>query len=205
MHHGSCVTAKAVGTINGVKKNATGSVMLKIPLASVSDNIWAFSTARDLSMDNRTETVVVYARAGKPQGNDPFWPRIKELMQEIFDAGGIVVTAAGNAAETSGREQVDQLPPMWASPDFPLIVVGAVDNVGYHAPFSQRGKAVIIYAPGVGISCPHSSPSTSYYGTSFAAPMVSPTFHTLHLQDRVSLHNPNHKGRRSPCELALSS
>ena len=146
--------------------------MLKASL-SENDMNWAFSRARDLSISLLSSVVVIVPKGRKlsPGRIPPDVNRIQEIIQEIFDSGGVVVTAAGNAGATAGRSQVDMVPADWNSPNFPIIVVGAVDNEGNVAPFSQGGPKVTIHAPGVGVSCPQSD-ERQYSGTSYAAPMV---------------------------------
>lgn len=138
------------------------------------EQIWAFSKARDLTKELFGNTVIAFPRGRRllPGKQYPDVDRIKELMQEIFDASGVIVVPAGNGAKDPERTMVDGVPALWARSDFPLIVVGAVDNDGNRAPFSQGGNKVSIHAPKVRLSCPHDD-ERQFSGTSYVAPMVS--------------------------------
>ena len=177
--HGTCVTSKAIGLSNGVYKYPERGIMLKSS-PSVFETLWAFSKARDITKNPGMASVVVFTGA-TPDTDESLtlWIRVKEIIKEIFEAGSIVVVTAGNYAEAPGRSNVDTIPASWASSEFPLIVVGAVDNLGNRASFSQTGSNLVtMHAPGVGVSCPHSE-QHEFSGTSFAAPMVSLSLTTI--------------------------
>ena len=66
-----------------------------------------------------------------------------------MNLGVIVVVAVGNSAKTAGFFNSDYLSKL-ASASFPLIRVGAVDNTGALAAFSQEGD---VYTCGVNALC----------------------------------------------------
>lgn len=90
----------------------------------------------------------------------------------IFDLGGTIVVPSGNQATTLGRQDVDTLPALWESPAFPLIVVGAVDNMGTITPFSQGPTHVTTWAPGLQVQCARRYGFRTSSGTSFSTGMV---------------------------------
>ena len=180
--HGTCIMSKAMGLINGVYKNPKTGIMLKSS-GSIFDTLWALSFARDLSRDAPSRVVIVFTTASSetPTEQAPYYlTRIKQIIQEIFDGDGIVVIPAGNYAGSAGRFSVDTIPAIWSSASFPLIVVGAVDDQGVPAAFSQGGSIVSAHAPGVNLACPYDT-KVHFSGTSFATSMVStPRHHEMH-------------------------
>lgn len=80
----------------------------------------------------------------KPQKN-----YMQSLLKAIMDLGVVCVCAAGNSAKTLGFPRTGY-PAALASDAFPLIPVGAVDNTGAIADFSQEG---MIYTVGVNFPC----------------------------------------------------
>ncbi len=89
------------------------------------------------------------------------------LEQAIKNSGMLFVCSAGN-----DNSNTPSYPASFRLPN--LISVGAVNNNGSLAPFSNYGQFVDVAAPGVGIYS--TLPNNSYgfsYGTSVAAPFVS--------------------------------
>ena len=79
--------------------------------------------------------------------------RIKQITKELIDDGIVIAGPAGKGKNKDpGRREV-QAPGAWESPELPLIIVGAVDNQGYEAPFSQGLNHVTVSAPGNPIEC----------------------------------------------------
>ena len=141
------------------------------------DIFWAFSFTRDSFMDGdfKNRSVILFtASARQTRENLSYWIRIKSIMQDMLDAGAVIVVPSGNYAQISNRSQsIDTIPAAWATPDFPLIVVGAVNDLRHRAPFSQGPQKVTVYAPGKDVECagsPNSLKKAS--GTSYAAAMV---------------------------------
>lgn len=92
---------------------------------------------------------------------------VNAAVKRAVDAGCIVVAAAGNTGTN-----IVQYPARYDN----VISVGATDQDGHIAQFSQYGSDVDVYAPGVRIFGNYISELTSIghgSGTSFAAPMVS--------------------------------
>lgn len=82
----------------------------------------------------------------------------RDDIKALMDHGVIVVVAAGNHAKKTDdngdlRPEIDTTPSIFEGPDYPLIVIGATDNTGEPADFSQGGDHLTIAAPGVDIEC----------------------------------------------------
>lgn len=107
---------------------------------------------------------------GIPAGDE--WLKIRSNMKELFDIDVVVVNSAGNKATQPGRRQIDTVPQLWESPNFPLVVAGAVDNKGLLVPESQGPAHVTAWAPGFNVGCVRGQ-YTSATGTSTSAAAVS--------------------------------
>ena len=175
--HGSCVASKAAGQLNGVSKYSH-LIMLQIN-HSPDDTMWAFNKVAEEIEDNGRQgsSILIYTAAWLDNPDNRIFRQIRRSIQDLFNLQTVVVVTAGNYGATPGRKLVDTLPALWSNHAFPLIVVGAVDNYGNIAKFSQTGERVTAWAPGVGISCSGDKLNgTGYgYGTSFSAPMVKNT------------------------------
>ena len=51
-------------------------------------------------------------------------------MQEMFAADVVIINASGNMGYLPSRQDTDTIPTIWEGPDFPLIVVSAVNMQG---------------------------------------------------------------------------
>lgn len=186
IHHGSCVASKAVGLHAGVAKKSK-LIMMKIDWESGRDIVYAFDRVySDIKAKHReARSVVVFAGTTK-ESEDPSMivadtqlNSIKSCMFDLMnELATVVVVPSGNMAERPGprREFVDTVPGLWATPQFPLIVVGAVNHLQGKAWFSQMGPQVTVWAPGEDIICWHGDISARYVydsGTSFATGTVS--------------------------------
>jgi hypothetical protein len=72
----------------------------------------------------------------------------EEPIRALFDLGVPIVCAAGNYGGDPNRQNIDTVPPVYATADFPLINVGAANYDGERLPMSQGGEHLTIYAPG---------------------------------------------------------
>ncbi|KAI1333016.1 peptidase S8/S53 domain-containing protein [Xylariaceae sp. FL0255] len=132
-----------------------------------------------------------------------FVQRLHDILNMMVNAGVTVVMAGGNAGNTAGRTHVDTYPQMFADlsnqyyiPS--LTIVGASDQYGRKAGFSQTADYVTIYAGGKGI---YTVTETNYIatlpGTSFAAPQVAALaayFKGLSSQWQTQLNQANNGG-----------
>ncbi|KAI4137883.1 MAG: hypothetical protein LQ341_004928, partial [Variospora aurantia] len=159
--HGSCVLSKAIGTYSGVYKNRIGRtknsevVVVKFDRQpSFGEILWAFSIINTDIRDSRTAQPAVVTFPWTVYNADPIpWSIIKTYFEQIFDQGGTIIVPSGSNARTPGRRDVDTLPALWESPVFPLVVVGAVNNIGSIPVFSQGPTHVTVWAPGVDVQC----------------------------------------------------
>lgn len=143
------------------------------PAPNLGEILWAFSAVRTDMLNSRTAQPAVIAFPWTAFHPDPIpWLIIRTYFQFIFDLGGTIIVPSGNNALTSGRQDVDTLPAQWESPVFPLIVVGAVDNTGTIAPFSQGPTHVTVWAPGVQVQCARRYGFRTGSGTSHSTGMV---------------------------------
>lgn len=95
-------------------------------------------------------------------------PAINAAVQQVIDAGLVVVVAAGNSNADACYESPASAPN--------AITVGATDAADARASFSNYGACVDLFAPGVGISSAWHTGATdtaSLSGTSMAAPHVA--------------------------------
>ena len=174
LQHGSCVASKAAGAGFGVSKESR-LIILKAT-TRVSNLNWGLYTARDdiITNNRQGKSVVIFAKSnsdtGTPVGEK--WSTIRSYMKELFDMDVVVVNSAGNKATQLGRRQIDTVPQLWESSDFPLIVAGAVDNTGLRVPVSQGPAHVTAWAPGFSVGCVRGQ-YTLATGTSASAAAVS--------------------------------
>lgn len=174
LQHGSCVASKAAGAGFGVSKESR-LIILKAT-TTVSNLNWGLYRARDdiIAKNRQGRSVVLFAKSnsapGIPAGGE--WLKMRSIMKELFDIDAVVVNSAGNKATRPGRRQVDTVPQLWESPDFPLIVAGAVNNNGLRIQESQGPAHVTAWAPGFNVGCVRGQ-YTSGTGTSTSAGAVS--------------------------------
>ena len=161
--------------------------MIKTSL-SLIDNTWALAEILDdvLKRDYSGKSVVVYPRLSIDPFNindpiPPYFEAIRYLIKDLFEAGVIFVTCAGN---DGSQNIMNKVPACWASDQFPIITAGAVDVHGDFAGFSQgnrsEGQNDTVWAPGYNIECAKGTgsfyrrqgASNQMSGTSFAAGMV---------------------------------
>nr|XP_036578819.1 subtilisin-like protease [Colletotrichum truncatum]KAF6786202.1 subtilisin-like protease [Colletotrichum truncatum] len=151
--HGSCAGSKVNGPKYGTAKKAN-LVVVKAETAS-DDTLDALNKilqdVRDKKLEMIKEDVIFIAASG----ND---------NREEVDDGKVAAL------------DVDSWPPLLAGSGVPIINVGAVDNTGKNASFSQGGPLVHVMAPGVQVQCAANSffsNTQKLDGTSFAAPAVA--------------------------------
>ena len=115
--------------------------------------------AIDYAVENgaRIINLSIYSRVIPPAG-------VRRALQRAVEAGVLVVGIAGNTGARVGYFG------RWPE----VVAVGAVDEGGRVAAFSNRGPEVALVGPGVGVVSqgPDGFPKTAS-GTSFAAPHVA--------------------------------
>lgn len=95
---------------------------------------------------------------------------LREACQAAYDAGLILVAAAGNGGKRNGNQNTIEYPAAYPV----VIAVGAVDKLDVRASFSATGSAQDLMAPGVDVVSllPGDQKGTGT-GTSMAAPHVA--------------------------------
>ena len=179
--HGSCVTSRAVGEKIGVSKR-TPLIIVKSALV-VSDIVWAFQAILDdIAAHPNRRAVVMLAFGSIYQANPSWtwipqpWRRLKLLMGEAIMADAVIVVPSGNAKNGAERRWVDQYPGLFTNSGMghlPLTLVGAVDNTGLEAYFSQESFYVKAYAPGIDVECARFGQIERESGTSISVGMVA--------------------------------
>lgn len=151
-----------------------------------SDIIWAVTTIiNDLGGNPNRRGVVllafgsfVHIDPSEPTGFIPQpWRRLRDLMnQAITMHNAIFVLPSGNSRSGATHETTDQMPAIFASLRMgflPLTIVGACDNDGILASFSQQYPYIKVWAPGVDAACARDGGVTNDDGTSISAGMVA--------------------------------
>ncbi|TDZ18873.1 Subtilisin-like protease 2 [Colletotrichum orbiculare MAFF 240422] len=179
--HGSCAGSKVNGPKYGVAKKAS-LVVVKAGTSSVDTNDALDKILQDVRAKKlQGKAIVNFSRcieAPSAFNQKMIAHYVKELIREDV----IFIVAAGNDDREEvldGKEKaadVNSWPALMAGDGVPVINVGAVDNAGKNASFSQGGPLVHVMAPGVQVQCA----ANSYFygtqkkdGTSFAAPAVA--------------------------------
>ncbi|KAG8161763.1 hypothetical protein KVR01_008750 [Diaporthe batatas] len=179
--HGSCAGSKVNGPKYGVAKQAN----LVVVKASINT---------DETLDGLNK-ILADVREKKLQGKaivnfsrsianpSKFTQKMLEYyVKEMIKEDVIFITASGNddreevADGKASALDVDGYPALIAASGVPIINVGAVDNTGKNASFSQGGPLVHVMAPGQQVQCASNSffsNTQKQDGTSFAAPAVA--------------------------------
>ncbi|KAI8200772.1 Subtilisin-like protease 2 [Colletotrichum sp. SAR 10_65] len=177
--HGTCAGSK----INGPKFGVAKQVNLVIVKARTdsSDTIDALDKiVEDVrSRKLQGKAIVNFSRCHASDYNKN---TMKQYVNEMIAEDIIVIAASGNdesnevAQGKAKAADINTWPALMAEEGVPVINVGAVDNTGKNASFSQGGPHVHVMAPGVQIQCA----ANSYFsgtrkdsGTSYAAPAVA--------------------------------
>jgi len=159
--HGTAVASLLIG----VKKEARGispaAELLAVRVLSPEGKGNAFTLARGIVEAADRGAKVINACLGT--GSDCFI--LREAVEYAARRGAIVVAAAGN----DGVEGI-----LYPARYDGVVAVAAVDAIGRHMYFSNRGPEIDLAAPGVGVNVAGPDGGTSAFsGTSAAVPFVS--------------------------------
>lgn len=171
--HGTCVASKAVGKTTGSAKRAS-LVVVHIDMNLFSMLKGYAEIAHDIIEGNlQGKAVLSSSVAQKMPEASRTTSMFRRIITQIIKLDVPVICAAGNdGAEVT---EVNMYPGLFAS-ELPVTVVGATDDTGYYADFTQRGSLVSTYAVGEDILCADIDTTTALRtssGTSFAAPLVA--------------------------------
>lgn len=164
--HANWVAALATGATVGVAKSAT-ILDLKVGRQSLNCSFYTMDAveALDTILSNASLPGVINLSWQGP-GNSI----VDDLIGDLFDAGFVVVAAAGNAGSSTAA--CDNSPARSTS----ALSVGATNIMDNKASFSNFGSCVDIYAPGVGVvgaSAGDDFSLVSLSGTSGSTPLVT--------------------------------
>jgi subtilisin family serine protease len=160
--HGTHVAGTIAGATYGVAKRA------KIVAVRVLDcDGWGWMSDIIDGVDWVTKHAVRPAVANMSLGGDTD-PALDRAVARSIASGVTYTVAAGNENVSAARQSPADVPS--------AITVGATDPSDRRASFSNFGKLVDIFAPGVGITSASRASDTGtavYSGTSMAAPHVA--------------------------------
>ena len=149
----------------------------------LADVLWAFQLiVNDLGALPALRVVVllafisIYPDGARTNWIPQPWRRVRTLMLQAISRNAVFVVASGNKRNGLDHKFVDGYPAYFAYPQFgsvPLTLVGAVDNAGLEAPFSQQSAYITAWAPGVNAECAHPFESILRNGTSMSSGLVA--------------------------------
>ncbi|EQB53373.1 hypothetical protein CGLO_06902 [Colletotrichum gloeosporioides Cg-14] len=180
--HGTCAGSKINGPKFGVAKQVNLVVVKAGTQASDTDDALD-RIVEDVRLKKlQGKAIVNISRCRLDSATEFSKKTMREYVNEMILEDIIVIAAAGNdnrAEVAQGKAKaadIDSWPGLMAKDGVPVINVGAVDNTGKNASFSQGGPHVHVMAPGVQLQCAANSffsGTRKNDGTSFAAPTVA--------------------------------
>jgi hypothetical protein len=170
--HSTCTADKAVGQLYGAAKKATLIPVIKAgdTLAEMVSSFEEIGKDLETHSDRRKLSVVSMSLVSELSSGGRLTRALTRAMAKIMSFDVPVVVTAGNYAEEPGRENIDTLPAILATRDYPLIVVGSCNANGVRSPFSQIGYELTTYAVGEEVTCfekSRSNPVKENSGTSY--------------------------------------
>ncbi|KAI9595261.1 peptidase S8/S53 domain-containing protein [Syncephalis fuscata] len=169
--HGTFVAGVIGGSHYGVAKNATlisVKILNKRGIGTSSDVIAGLAWILEQHLASKEKMSIINLSLGAD-----FNRSINRAVEQIIQRGIAVVVAAGNGDENRVPQDACNFSPS-SSPQ--VITVGATSKTDTVASFSNYGKCVTIFAPGVSITSLSSTDPAGVVtmsGTSFAAPFVT--------------------------------
>ena len=160
--HGTHVASSAVGTRWGVAKRATVHGVRVLDCAGAG-TVSSVVSGLDWVARNARRPAVVNLSLSGPRSS-----AIENAVRGLVRRGISVVAAAGNSNTDACRSSPAAVPA--------ALTVGATNRADGRAPFSNFGRCVDIFAPGVdivGARAGTTSGSLRLSGTSMASPLVA--------------------------------
>ncbi|KAJ0116607.1 hypothetical protein J7T55_009757 [Diaporthe amygdali] len=170
--HGTCAASKAVGNTAGSAPKAD-FVAVDMTNDDVATLIAAFAMiGQDVAQKGLKGKAVISCSltASEDSITEMGITRLRRVLGVLVSLDVPIILSAGNYGG-----DINTYPPMLAD-ELPLITVGAVDDKGEIASWSQGGSLLTTAAGGVGIVCATNEAPDAYriqQGTSFAAPLVA--------------------------------
>ena len=157
-------------------------MVLKASL-TIADVVWAFQAiVNDLGANPAMRAVVLIAFSSNQSNgvrtnwiSQP-WRQVRALMLQAIARNAVFVVPSGNGRNGVEHKFVNAYPAYFAYPQIgsvPLTLVGAVDNAGLEAPFSQQSEYITAWAPGVNAECANILGAVKWNGTSISSAMVA--------------------------------
>ncbi|GKT94363.1 alkaline proteinase [Colletotrichum tofieldiae] len=172
LNHGSCVASKSTGPAYGTAKDAN-MIMAKLPRDLSISAIFTLlvEISNDVFQKGIEGKAVINMSLGSriPEKLSSTTTAYKLLLVALMAEDIVIVTASGNDAQY-GIDDVTEYPALFG-PTTDIIVVGAVENDGSRAFFSQgTGDQLTVSAP-VSSTAPRADPAA--HKNSMALPLVS--------------------------------
>ncbi|KAL1849866.1 hypothetical protein Daus18300_013123 [Diaporthe australafricana] len=170
--HGTCAASKAVGNTAGSAPKAD-FVAVDMTNDDVATLIAAFAMiGQDVAQKGLKGKAVISCSLTASEGSitEMGIARLRRVLGVLVSLDVPIILSAGNYGG-----DINTYPPLLAD-ELPLITVGAVDDKGEVATWSQGGALLTTAAGGVGIVCATNEGQDAYrikQGTSFAAPLVA--------------------------------
>ncbi len=159
--HGTAVASVIIGGAPLTPGVAPGAGLLAISVADANGRSDSFLLARGIiaAADAGADLINISMGSFGDSG------LVRRAIEYARATGALIVAAAGN----NGIEGV-----AYPAANDGVIAVGAVDALGNHLDFSNRGTQVAVSAPGFGINTAWTGgQAASMSGTSFSTPVVT--------------------------------
>jgi hypothetical protein len=159
--HGTAVASVIIGGDPLTPGVAPGADLLAVSVADANGNSDSFLLAKGIiaAADAGADLINISMSSFGDSG------LIRRAIAYARDSGALIIAAAGN----NGIEGVS-----YPAANEGVIAVGAVDALGNHLDFSNRGDELSVSAPGYGLNTAWTNgQSASMSGTSFSAPVVT--------------------------------
>jgi cerevisin len=168
--HGTFVAGVIAGEKFGVAKKAhiiSVKIYRKQGDQSMNDFLQGISWVLEDYRKRGNKKAIINISSGAPYDQT-----LNNAVQQLVNAGIIVVTSAGNSGEQNVPFDSCQHSPSSASG---VISVGATDREDKVASFSNTGRCVTLFAPGVDVESIGITPGQTVKnsGTSFSTPYVT--------------------------------
>ena len=159
--HGTAVASVIIGGDPLTPGVAPGADLLAVSVADANGNSDSFLLAKGIiaAADAGADLINISMGSFGDSG------LVRRAIEYARASGALIIAAAGN----NGIEGVS-----YPAANDGVIAVGAVDALGNHLDFSNRGSEVAISAPGYGVNTAWTDgQAASMSGTSFSAPVVT--------------------------------
>jgi hypothetical protein len=159
--HGTAVASVIIGGDPLTPGVAPGADLLAVSVADANGNSDSFLLASGIiaAADAGADLINISMSSFGDSG------LVRRAIEYARAAGALIVAAAGN----NGIEGVS-----YPAANEGVIAVGAVDALGNHLDFSNRGTELSVSAPGYGLNTAWTGgQAASMSGTSFSAPVVT--------------------------------